>query len=244
MGRDAPHLSPDAVGALLKQLAPARAELVLIGGQALNLWAERYAGSCPELAAAAPFTSKDIDFCGTADNVRECAQLVGGTHQLFDVSDRTAAAGVVTTPTGIELDLVRTPCGVNPTEVVLHAVPLPSVRVMHPLHVLASRAANVVHIPRSDEHSLKQLQLAVFVVREFIHEVLRESSAREAHKLNEWAFEIAASEDSVKVWRAYAIDLFAAVLVVPELGNKFATRRYPQMAARIAELRNENSRAK
>jgi hypothetical protein len=195
MGRDAPHLTPDAVGALLEQLAPARAELVLIGGQALNLWAERYAGSSPELAAAAPFTSKDIDFCGTADEVLLCAQLVGGTHQVFDVNDRTAAAGTVTTPSGIEIDLVRTPLGINPEQIALHAVPLRSVRVMHPILVLASRAANVVHIPRSDEHSLKQLRVAMIVVREFIREALRDASVRDAHRLNEWAFEIATSDD-------------------------------------------------
>lgn len=239
MGPDAPHLSPAAVHELLDQLKPAQSELVLIGGQALNLWAERYASAAPELAAAAPFTSKDIDFLGTAEQVARCAALVGGTHQLFRVSDRTAAAGVVTTPSGFEIDLVRAPRGVRPDELAARAVTLLSTRVMHPIHVLASRAANVVHIPRSDEHSLKQLKAAVIIVREFIREVLRDRGAREAHPLNEWVFKIAESDDSLAVWHSFNIDLFASVLLVPELGEPFASQRYPRMAAKIAAMRSK-----
>lgn len=238
MGPDATHLSPTAVRELLEQLKPAHAELVLIGGQALNLWAERYSSSTPELAAVAPFTSKDIDFYGSASQVARCAELLGGTHRLFNVNDRTAAAGVVTTPSGFEIDLVHAPRGVRPDQLALRAVYLSSVRVMHPMHVLESRAANVVHIPRADEHSLKQLRAAVIIAREFIREVLRDRGAREAHPLNEWAFTIAASDDSLAVWRAFAIDMFAAVLQDPELGEPFATRRYPQMAAKVMAMRD------
>jgi hypothetical protein len=108
---------------------------------------------------------------------------------------------------------------------------------MHPIHVLESRAANVVHIPRTDEHSLKQLRAAVTIVREFIHEVLRAVGRREAHKLNEWAFEVALANDSLVVWQAHGVDVFAAVLKVSELGEKFATIRYPQMAALVAAAR-------
>jgi hypothetical protein len=57
------------VRVVLQQLEPARDNIVLIGGQALNLWAERYSDRAADLAAAAPFTSKDIDFCGTAQDV-------------------------------------------------------------------------------------------------------------------------------------------------------------------------------
>jgi len=35
---------------------------VLIGGQAVNYWAERYLKSEPELERLLPFTSEDIDF--------------------------------------------------------------------------------------------------------------------------------------------------------------------------------------
>lgn len=154
MGQDAPQLTRAQVEALLARLEPAKASIVLIGGQALNLWAERYQ-LIPELAAAAPFTSKDIDFGGEASAVEHCAQLVGGEYQIFSTKDRSICAGIVTTPDGVKIDLVRMPCGVSIDDVARDAVSLPAVRVMHPIHVLQSRAANVVQIPRPDEHSLK-----------------------------------------------------------------------------------------
>ena len=42
---------------------------VLIGGQAVNYWAERYFEREPQLQSLRPFTSADIDFQGTADDV-------------------------------------------------------------------------------------------------------------------------------------------------------------------------------
>jgi hypothetical protein len=46
---------------------------LLIGGQAVNYWAERYLVSEPQLAALRPFTSADIDFKGNTDDVRRIA---------------------------------------------------------------------------------------------------------------------------------------------------------------------------
>lgn len=138
----------------------------------------------------------------------------------------------------MEIDLVHTPRGVSPDEIATRAIQLASVRVMHPIHVLMSRAANVVHIPRTDQHSLKQLRAAVFVVREFVRETLRETAVRPALRLNEWAFEAAMSDDSLCVWRAYGVDFFDAVLIASELGEDFAKIRFPQMSARLLDRRN------
>jgi hypothetical protein len=37
---------------------------ILIGGQAVNYWAEHYLSAEPQLAKLQPFTSEDIDFKG------------------------------------------------------------------------------------------------------------------------------------------------------------------------------------
>lgn len=44
--------------------------VVVVGGQAVNYWAEFYAPRVPAIDREAPFTSKDIDFRG---DVRACA---------------------------------------------------------------------------------------------------------------------------------------------------------------------------
>ena len=49
---------------------------LLIGGQAVNYWAERYLAVEPQLESLRPFTSEDIDFkCGNADVQRIARQL-------------------------------------------------------------------------------------------------------------------------------------------------------------------------
>ena len=47
---------------------------ILIGGQAVNYWAERYLTTEPELEGLKPFTSADIDFKGTQADVERIAR--------------------------------------------------------------------------------------------------------------------------------------------------------------------------
>ncbi len=212
-------------------------DIVLIGGQALNFWAERYR-TISELASAAPFTSKDIDFCGESADVERCAKLLGASHKLYGPKDRSVCTGIVTTTDGVQLDFVHTPRGVQSYEVHRRAIRLEQIRVMHPIHVLVSRAANIVQIPRHTPHALKQLRASVFVVREFVREVLTRGDIKSAQKLNENAFDVAIGSDGLAVWREHAIDVFAAVLVDPALGENFAALRYPQMQQRVDALRS------
>jgi hypothetical protein len=156
-----PPLTPARVRELLDKLAPAKDQLVLVGGQALSLWAERY-DEAPELHDTGPHTSKDIDFYGKPEQVRRCAALLGGTHQLYSRKDRTPACGVITTADGVQIDILHTLAGVTPYAVVDRAVELESVRVMHPIHVMASRAANVSDLRRTDAHALRQLRASAF----------------------------------------------------------------------------------
>ena len=48
---------------ILAKVADLQRDLVLVGRQAVNFWASYYQDRVSELAAEAPFTSKDIDFC-------------------------------------------------------------------------------------------------------------------------------------------------------------------------------------
>ena len=49
---------------------------ILIGGQAVNYWAERYLAKESELGKLVPFTSEDIDFKGSRADV----QRIAGQH--------------------------------------------------------------------------------------------------------------------------------------------------------------------
>ncbi len=61
---------------------PNSEKVTLVGGQALNFWAEMYLGDDSGLYRRyAPFTSADIDFLGGRDAVIECAETWDGTAE-------------------------------------------------------------------------------------------------------------------------------------------------------------------
>jgi hypothetical protein len=80
---------------ILAKVADLGHALVLVGGQAVNFWASFYQGRVADIAREAPFTSKDIDFCGDQSAVRACAERLGGTARVATFDDATPNSGTV-----------------------------------------------------------------------------------------------------------------------------------------------------
>ena len=68
---------------------------VLIGGQAVNYWAERYLAAEPELQKLLPFTSEDIDFKGSSDDVQRIARQLELAPGYPSKVEMTALAGII-----------------------------------------------------------------------------------------------------------------------------------------------------
>ncbi|MDM8515548.1 hypothetical protein QUF76_05055 [Desulfobacterales bacterium HSG16] len=86
---------------------PDSEKVTLVGGQALNFWAEIYLGDDSELHRRyAPFTSEDIDFLGGRDAVLECAETWDGTAKLPEPFEVSPNSGVVIVSSGSEADLI------------------------------------------------------------------------------------------------------------------------------------------
>jgi hypothetical protein len=132
--------------------------IVVVGGQAVNFWAEFYASRVPGIERQAPFTSKDIDFCGDARAVAICADRLSGTAKLATMDDHTPNTGVVTFADegGVErtIDFLDAPLGLRAKKVQEMAIPAEILdaggrptgilfRIMHPVQVMESR----VHTP-------------------------------------------------------------------------------------------------
>jgi hypothetical protein len=67
-----PPLTEKEARDLLRSLAGV--DVILVGGQAINVWATRYLARAAELESEGPFTSKDVDLWGDRKAVRECAR--------------------------------------------------------------------------------------------------------------------------------------------------------------------------
>jgi hypothetical protein len=68
---------------------------ILVGGQAVNYWAERYLSSELELTSMQPFTSQDIDFKGDQDDVRRIPEQLESQPAYPPKVAMTALAGIV-----------------------------------------------------------------------------------------------------------------------------------------------------
>jgi len=176
---------------LLRQLGPVAEQVVLVGGQAVNFWAERYLARVPELAAYAPYTSKDIDFTGGPAEVEEIAQRVHGRYSITPPFNPSPNAGVVffPAPSGEEqpIDVLRAVFGLDMKEVDALARPFEEndgngvirFRVMHPAHCLESRACKVAALPGyNTPEAINQLWASVFCAREFLREILDAGEVR------------------------------------------------------------------
>src|SRR4249919_1703341 len=68
---------------------------ILIGGQAVNYWAERYLSIEPQLKPLQPFTSEDIDFKGGRDDVQRIARQLALNPIYPPKVQMTALAGTI-----------------------------------------------------------------------------------------------------------------------------------------------------
>jgi hypothetical protein len=89
---------------------------VLIGGQAVNYWAERYLPVEPELQKLRPFTSEDIDFKGSQEDVQRNARQLALSPSYPSKAAMTALSGLIPFPIGnvkSAIELVRRVPGIS-----------------------------------------------------------------------------------------------------------------------------------
>lgn len=252
-----PPLAFADVKPILRRLERIADSVVLVGGQAVNFWAELYASRVPAINREAPFTSKDIDFCGDVRAVRICADRLGGTSRIATIDDHTPSTGVVTflDDDGVErtIDFLGSPLGLRAEEVQRLAIPAeildaagnaagPLFRIMHPVQVMESRVHNAMTLPGYDSRAaLKQLRLSVICAREFIRDVIDSDRIRVALTLNERIFTFCLEDrDGRLIDAKHGVDPFEAVVADDDrLPAKFRETRYPQMRHDLAARRSK-----
>lgn len=164
----------------------------VVGGQALNLWAERYSHA-PELTAYGPYTSKDIDYFGHRKAAQKLADALDGKLEIPDPDDQTPQTAIVRAEVEgntIEIDFLWHVKGVEEASLKKQAVQLRLnvkvdgeqaellIPIMHPFHCMQSRLANVVELKRDTDLALNQLEASPIVLREFLFEQLESGNGK------------------------------------------------------------------
>jgi hypothetical protein len=186
------HLTAEEVTELLRIVHEDKA--IVVGGQSINIWAERYAAQDEVLAALGPLTSKDLDFYRNSGAAQHLAQALDGTVYVPTADDHTPNAAVVEVTLGkrrITIDFMDAILGVSNKKLCSRCITLEgdgptsgettSIIVMHPLDCIASRISNINGIlHRSDHVALDQMAASIAVLRLFIEELLEQGEFREA----------------------------------------------------------------
>jgi hypothetical protein len=228
----------------------------LVGGQALNLWAERYSAA-PELEVYGPYTSKDIDYFGHRQAAEKLAAALHGEVTYPTLDDMTPHTAIVTADVGGEhlvIDFIDTVLGVQPSKLEKLAVEISApvkfegqagmllIPVMHPLHCLQSRIANRTKLHRRDDLAERQLQASVYVLREYLREMLKEGQLDEVTATLKDLFGYLRSDPegrrSPSILTFDTISIFEELSTDLRLDERYRTKTIGPMIERLKRVRS------
>lgn len=244
--------SPEEIQSILSKI-PTDLETILVGGQAINLWATAYLDRIPELQNYLPFSSEDLDFIGGKVEAVEFQEHLGGDlsfPQNFSPSPNTA---VLTTKIGQEnlrVDFLSNVFGLDTEQVANSAITFKSlklpdvkIKVLNPILCVAGKLKSYTGLPQFGRQDKKHLQIAILIAREYIKEICLAKEARAGLKLIERTVKIAKSEAGLKVWQEDKIDISRSIPTEAldsfqgEQWHKFREIRLPQLLNEIVAKR-------
>ncbi|MET0262310.1 MAG: hypothetical protein ABW223_05390 [Rariglobus sp.] len=153
--------------------------VLLVGGQAINLWALYYENRTRNLA---PFVSRDVDILGDRQTLTELAKVVGAKPQFFPLKPPTNEIGVVIAHDGtgqpLLVEVLRTVHGVTNEE--LHASAFTMaiganqvrVQVPEPIALLKAKIANVSDIAQNGRQDGRHVVILVQLMPAFLTDLI------------------------------------------------------------------------
>lgn len=238
--------------AIVERLLTVAGDDVLVGGQALAVWVQRYDVVVPVSLAA---VSADIDFLTASPKnrarVEAFASTLGGLTSYPNPHALTALVGQayrdVSEHEYLNVDVIFFVLGISADQVRQRAVRVDlghtSFRVMHPLHVLRSRLINLYKLEeKQSEKGRMQLAMAIDVARAFLRSAVMdgrpEDIAAGRSPLQAFVSEIErlAIEDAGRNV-AQRVSLHVADAIDPSLipAGLFWKKRWPGLKALMSE---------
>lgn len=246
---------PLAPGEIREILEAAEADLLLVGGQALALWAELYEVSIPEELSQG--ISGDVDFIGSVSAANALGEKlnsrertgIGSKWKLYrvapeDATPQTAKLGMTVPGLGVkEIDFLGSIVGLDTKDARDDAVEVTlssgkTIGVLHPLDVLRSRLHNLASLAsKRDEHGYAQARLAISVVTAFLRQQAAEAPKRELLDHVKEIREIALDKSLAKVYFECGFDVLSCVPVEQIEDENFRQIRWPQILDEVREAR-------
>lgn len=153
---------------------------ILIGGQAVNYWAERYLSTEPQLKPLQPFTSEDIDFKGRSEDVQRIAWQLELPPSYPPKVQMTALAGTISFQIGglkSNIEVIRRIPGLSDsaaTPAIQAVWDGKTIRVLDPISLLACKLKLVASVPQEKRQDAAHLKILLPCVRAFLGELLQQ----------------------------------------------------------------------
>lgn len=238
----------DAEGLLSTLAAAGEHKLILIGGQAVNFWAEAFRKVEPALEAG-PFASKDFDFLGDVATVERCARALHVQAQTGATDNHTRLRGrILYTLDGREcfIDFLDESVPNTWEDVERNAVPIKrpwgTLWVMHPFMCMRSRVFNVVQIAEKydTEHGRRQLAASIVCVRRYAIDLVERQGepVREALRIFSRVFEYCMHDENATRAARMGFDPFEVVTAAhPVLPANFEQKCLPRWRSALEKRR-------
>jgi hypothetical protein len=169
---DAAPRPPEDFAPLLATKEP----VLLVGGQAVNLWALYYEA---RTVALAPFVSRDVDVLGDRETLEALGKLAGTKPQIFPIRPPTNEVGVVIAKDAggqpLLIEVLRYVHGVSNEElrdpVYTMALGKTHVRVPSPIALLQAKIANVADIAQTGRQDARHVAILAQVIPAYLEDL-------------------------------------------------------------------------
>lgn len=239
----------EASAAQIPALLKLRPDAVLVGGQALAVWAAALKIR-PE-APLDPYVTSDVDFLATQAVARELAEKLHARVLVPSPDDHAQVNSAVLVIGDkrvghVLVDFLNQIAGLDTGKVKKRALEIEAFdtvfRVMHPVDCLASRISNLQLLPeKRNEIGVAQTKLAIKIVRAFIEKVVQEGNKRHALDLANFVGRLARSRAAVQVSVEHGINILDAI-PLEEMPAAFREKQWSHVVSRVQRRRKPRKR--
>jgi hypothetical protein len=248
-------LTPDAIAVLLKQIQQIEG-LVVVGGQAINLWALQSYQPTPEWAELQPFSSVDLDFFGGRLEAVQCADALSGQLTLAKDFDPSPNSGVVMVDVQghpFRIDILSSVYGLADEEIRKTAMKFigagelagVELNVLHPLLCLEGKLKCLQSLDQRGRQDEKHVRLSLLILKSLILTQLPVQPPRSLLKIVERIMNSALTDAGLNAWYRYEIMLESAIpleqiqlMEIPQW-QAFLSIRWQQLLVRCDEKRQK-----